>query len=72
MACPPMRQILSSLVCLSALILGQATYAGTALPLYEAQYRTKVSGISITLTRSLTEEKVTTIWSNLVKPFSLN
>ena len=57
MACPPMRQILPSLVCLSALILGQATYAGTALPLYEAQYRTKVSGISITLTRSLTEEQ---------------
>ena len=52
-----MRQILSTLLLLNALVLGQATHAGTALPLYEAQYRTKVSGIRITLTRSLTEEQ---------------
>ena len=52
-----MRQILSTLLLLSAPILSQATYAGTALPLYDAEYRTKVSGIRITLTRSLTEEQ---------------
>ena len=57
MARPAVTPILPSLVFLSALILGQATHADTALPLYEAQYRTKVSGISITLTRSLTEEQ---------------
>jgi hypothetical protein len=57
MVCSPMRQILSTLLLLSAPILSQATYAGTALPLYEAQYQTKVSGIRITLTRSLTEEQ---------------
>ena len=52
-----MRQILSTLLLLSALISGQITHAGTALPLYEAQYQTKVSGIRITLTRSLTEKQ---------------
>ena len=57
MVCSPMRQILSTLLLLSAPILSQATYAGTALPLYDAEYRTKVSGIRITLTRSLTEEQ---------------
>ena len=57
MAWHAMRQILSTLLLLNALVLGQATHAGTALPLYEAQYRTKVSGIRITLTRSLTEEQ---------------
>ena len=57
MARPGMRQILSTLLLLNTLILGQATHASTALPLYEAQYRTKVSGIGITLTRSLTEEQ---------------
>ena len=57
MACPPIRQILSTLLLLSALISGQTAHAGTALPLYDAEYRTKVSGIRITLTRSLTEEQ---------------
>ena len=57
MACLPMRQILSTLLLLSALIPSQTTHAGTALPLYEARYQTKVSGIRITLTRSLTEKQ---------------
>ena len=57
MACPLIRQILSTLLLLSALISGQTAHAGTALPLYDAEYRTKVSGIRITLTRSLTEEQ---------------
>ena len=57
MAWLAIKPILTTLLLLNALILGQATHAGTALPLYEAQYRTKVSGIRITLTRSLTEEQ---------------
>ena len=57
MAWLAIKPILTTLLLLNALILGQATHAGTALPLYEAQYRTKVSGIRITLKRSLTEEQ---------------
>ena len=57
MAWLAIKPILTTLLLLNALILSQATHAGTALPLYEAQYRTKVSGIRITLKRSLTEEQ---------------
>jgi hypothetical protein len=57
MARPTRNQLLTTLLLLNALMLGQPTHAGTALPLYEVQYRTKVSGVGITLTRSLTEEQ---------------
>ena len=38
------------------LLLAQPTLAERALSLYEAEYKTKVSGLSVTLTRTLLEE----------------
>lgn len=52
-----MKKILITVWVLSALILNQLAHADTALPVYDAEYRTKVAGIRITLKRSLTEEK---------------
>ena len=39
-----------------SLLLAQPALAERALPLYEAKYKTKVSGLTVTLTRTLLEE----------------
>jgi len=41
---------------IGALLVAESAFADSALSLYTAEYTTKMSGLGVTLTRTLTEE----------------